>query len=166
MTNLENERPESYTQSLRELHAGRAEHAALLLEPLYEENPNDVEVALHLGGAYVLMGRYDEAQAILEKTATLAPENPNVWVNLGAARLGLLETSSEAQQDGAVEAYQQALAVQPEVPNVHYMLGLIYRTRQDNLRAAAHFTRALEQDPNDRDAQLMLRAIARESEVK
>jgi tetratricopeptide (TPR) repeat protein len=160
---IQNERPESYKQSLRELHAGRAEQAALLLEPLYEANPNDAEYALHLGGAYVLMGRYDEAREILEKTAVLAPENPNVWVNLAAARLGLLETSNEVQQDGAVAAYQQALAAHPETPNVHYMLGLIYRTRQDNLRAAAHFTRALEQDPNDRDAQMMLRAIARDS---
>ena len=163
MTTLQNERPESYKESLRELHAGRAEHAALLLEPLYEATPTDVEVALHLGGAYVLMGRYDEAQEILEKAAILAPDNPNVWVNLAAARLGLLETSTENQQAGAVAAYEQALAVSPEVPNVHYMLGLIHRTRQDNLRAAAHFTRALEQDPNDRDAQMMLRAIARES---
>ncbi len=163
MTNLQDERPESYKESLRELHAGRAEHAALLLEPLYDASPTDIEVALHLGGAYVLMGRYDEAQEILEKTVVLAPDNPNVWVNLAAARLGLLETSNEEQQAAAVAAYEQALVVQPEVPNVHYMLGLIYRTRRDNLRAAAHFTRALEQDPNDRDAQLMLRAIARDS---
>lgn len=163
MTTLPNERPESYKESLRELHAGRAEHAALLLEPLYEATPGDVEIALHLGGAYVLMGRYEEAQEILEKAALVAPDNPNVWVNLAAARLGLLETSSDSQQEGAVAAYQQALAAHPEAPNVHYMLGLIYRTRKDNLRAAAHFTRALEQDPNDRDAQMMLRAIARDN---
>jgi Flp pilus assembly protein TadD len=158
-----NERPESYKESLRELHAGRAEQAALLLEPLYESDPNDVEIALHLGGAYVLQERYEEAQALLEKAAILAPDNPNIWVNLAAARLGVLETSTEEQQAAAVAAYEQALAAHPEVPNVHYMLGLIHRTRKDNLRAAAHFTRALEQDPNDRDAQMMLRAIARDN---
>lgn len=155
-------RPEAFERGIRLLHEGRAAEAIDLLRPLHEQKPEDVEIALNLGGAYVLEQRYDEAAELLERTARKAPDNHNVWVNLAAARLGPLEESNEEQQARAIEAYEKALAANPEVANVHYMLGLIYRSRGDNNRAAAHFTRALEQNPGDRDAQRMLAAIAAE----
>jgi tetratricopeptide (TPR) repeat protein len=46
--------------------------------------------------------------------------------------------------------------VNPEVPNAHYHLGLIYRERGELTRAAAFFQRALEVDPADRDARYWL----------
>lgn len=153
-------RPEAFQQGLRLLHEGRAEEAITLLEPLQARYPEDAEIALNLGGAYVLQGRYDAAREVLEQAARLAPDTVNVWVNLAAARLGPLAESDTTQQDEAILAYHQAIALNPSVPNVHYMLGLIYRRRKDDLRAAAHFTRALEQDPNDNDARRMLAAIA------
>lgn len=155
-------RPEAFGESIRLLHDGQAAEAIALLEPLYEQRPGDIEIALNLGGAYVLEQRYEAAAELLERAARQAPDNYNVWVNLAAARLGPLEESDEGQQRRAIEAYERALAVNPDVANVHYMLGLIYRSRGDNNRAAAHFTRALEQDPKDRDAQRMLAAIAAE----
>jgi tetratricopeptide (TPR) repeat protein len=156
-------RKETFQRGLRLLHEGRAAEAAPLLEDLYEKSPDDVEVALNLGGAYILQHRFGDAVEVLERAARLAPGNENVWVNLAAARLGPLAESDEAQQEGAIAAYEKALQANAAVPNVHYMLGLIYRSRRDNLRAAAHFTRALEQDPGDNDARRMLSAIAAES---
>jgi tetratricopeptide (TPR) repeat protein len=153
-------RKEQFQESLRLLHQGRASDAETILQALYESNPDDAEVALNLGGAYILQQRHQEALPILERAVHHAPENENVWVNLAAARLGPLETSDEAQQNHAIQAYEQALAANPNAANVHYMLGLIYRSRQDNMHAAAHFTRALEQNPGDNDARRMLSAIA------
>jgi tetratricopeptide (TPR) repeat protein len=153
---------EQFRHSIRLLHQGRYEEAAHLLEALYQSEPDNAEYALNLGGAYIMQRRYAEAEEILERAAKEAPDNANVWVNLAAARLGPLEESSEAQQNHAIAAYEQALAANPEVANVHYMLGLIYRSRKDNLRAIAHFTRALEQNPQDNDARRMLSAIASE----
>ncbi len=156
-------RNEAFREALRLLHQGQAEEAATLLRPLYERNPDDVEVALNLGGAYILQYRFDEAMPVLERAAQAAPDNESVWVNLAAARLGRLEESDEEKQNRAIAAYERALEANPAAPNVHYMLGLIYRGRKDNLRAAAHFTRALEQDPGDNDARRMLSSIAAES---
>ena len=147
---------DSFRQAMRLLYQGRIQEAATLLEPLYKRDPNNVEVAKNLSAGYILLKRYDEAQALLEKVVQIEPDNAEIWVNLGAARLGPLEKSSTQQQDLAIEAYHQALAVNPDVPNVHYMLGLIYRQRKEYLRAIAHFSRALEQDPNDKDARNML----------
>lgn len=160
------ERNEIFQRSIKLLHSGEAAEAMALLEPLHERFPNDIEVALNLGGSYILQKRYEDAVAVLEPASRKEPGNHNVWVNLAAAHLGPLEESSEEQQARAISAYEQALVANPEVANVHYMLGLIYRGRKDNLRAAAHFTRALEQDPNDQDARRMLSAIAAESAKK
>ncbi|MGB0387028.1 MAG: tetratricopeptide repeat protein [Ardenticatenaceae bacterium] len=153
---------DTFQQALRLLHQGRAQEAITLLEPLYKRNPDNLEVSVNLSGAYILEARYDEARDLLEKAAQQDPNNVNVWVNLGAARLSSLEKSSPQQQEQAIEAYQQALALDPKAPNVHYMLGLICRVRKEKLRATAHFTRALEQNPNDKDARRMLQAIAKQ----
>ena len=164
--NGKRERSEAFQTSIQLLHEGRSAEAMELLESLYEQNPGDIEVAMNLGGAYILQQRYQDARAVLETAARADPDNANIWVNLAAARLGPLEESNRAQQDDAIAAYERALAVRPDVVNVHYMLGLIYRARQDNLHAAAHFARALEQNPNDNDARRMLAAIAAESEQR
>ncbi len=151
---------ETFLQAVQLLHQGNARQAATLLEPLHLHKPDDTEVAINLGGAYILQGRYEEALRVLESAIKSAPAKADLWINLAAAHLGPLESSSEAQQARAIAAYEEALSLNPEAPNVHYMLGLIYRSRADNLRAAAHFTRAIEQDPADNDARRMLAAIA------
>lgn len=153
---------DQFREGVRLLHAGQAGKAIALLEPLHKRRQQDVEVALNLGGAYILQQRYAEARQVLEPATAHAPDNANLWVNLAAARLGPLEESTREQQDEAIAAYQRALAANDQAANVHYMLGLIYRAREEELRAAAHFTRALEQNPEDRDAQRMLSAIAKD----
>ncbi|MDQ4074735.1 MAG: tetratricopeptide repeat protein, partial [Chloroflexota bacterium] len=62
----ERSREEQFRQGLRLLHQGRAVEAGALLEPLHEQDPGNVEVALNLGGAYILQQRYEDAVEILE----------------------------------------------------------------------------------------------------
>ena len=76
-----------------------------------------------------------------------------LWTNLAAAHLGRLETSGPKQQQQAITAYEQALRADPKAPNVHYHLGLIYKEQGNLSRASALFQRALEVNPNDKDAQ-------------
>ena len=77
-------------------------------------------------------------------------------MNLGAAQLGRLETAGPKQQDRAIAANQRALQANPETPNAHYHLGLIYKVRGELIRAAAFIQRALEVDPADQDARYWL----------
>lgn len=158
-----NEADEAFREAIRLLQQGRGKEAAALLEPLYKQIPNNVELALNLGGAYILQRRYNKAEVLLSKAAEQEPENANIWINLAAARLGALEISKRSQQEGAIEAYQKALAIDPEAANVHYMLGLVYHRRKETLRAEAHFRRALEQNPNDQHARRMLERLQGES---
>lgn len=131
--------------------------------PLFEEalglDPENVAAAINLGGAFILQGKHDRAVPPLETASRLEPNNAMVWSNLAAAYLGKLPLSTQPRQDRAIVAYERALALDPDAPNVHYNLGLIYLERNEVARAAAHFQRALETDPNDRDAQHWLDRI-------
>lgn len=143
------------------LAAKRPGEAIPKLQEALTLDPHNVSAAINLGGAFILQGKHDRAVPALELASRLEPDNAMIWSNLAAAYLGKLPFSTPTHQDRAIVAYEQALAVDPRAPNVHYNLGLIYLERNDVARAAAHFHRALETDPNDRDAQLWLERMPR-----
>jgi tetratricopeptide (TPR) repeat protein len=118
-----------------------------------------------LSGAYVLQRKWDKAVKLLKKGTKSNPNNAMLWMNMGAAELGRLETAGPKQQEKAIQAYQRALHVNAETPNAHYSLGLIYKERGELLRATAFFQRALEVDPTDRDARYWLDKLAAMSEM-
>lgn len=138
------------------LAAKRPGEAIPKLQEALRLAPDNVSAAINLGGAFILQGKHDQAAPALEAASRLEPGNAMIWSNLAAAYLGKLPFSTQAHQDRAIAAYERALALDPRAPNVHYNLGLIYLERNEMTRAAACFYRALETDPNDRDAQLWL----------
>lgn len=145
----------------RLLHQNRPGDAAALLEPLYQQAPTHPDLAINLGGAYILQRKWDRAVRVLQKAAEANPHNVMLWINLGAAQLGNIQTAGPRQQERAIRAYERALAIDPKAPNVHYHLGLIYKERGDFAQAAAAFQRALEVLPTDKDARYWLDQLAR-----
>ena len=146
-------------EGARLLAAKRPGEAIVKLTEAWELDPQNVAVAINLGGAYILQGKHKRAVPVLEKAALLEPENVMVWSNLAAAYLGQLPLATPERQQKAIEAYERALALDERAPHIHYNLGLIYLERNEPLRAAFHFTRALETDPHDRDAEYWLDKI-------
>lgn len=144
------------SESARLLHQNRPGEAAARLLPLHKQYPDDPDVAINLGGAYIMQRKWNRAVAVLKPAARRHPANAMLWMNLGAAELGTLELSGPQQQEKAIAAYERALEIDPAIPNVHYHLGLIYQRRGELNRASAFFHRALEVHPGDRDAQYWL----------
>jgi tetratricopeptide (TPR) repeat protein len=151
---------EQYYRQMREaavlLRSGDGKHSRVILERLHELHPDDVDVAINLGAAYILGKQYKRAIPVLEAAAQAAADNAVVWVNLAAAYLGTLPLSTREQQDKAIDAYQRALAIDPTYPNAHYNLGLIYEDRQDWTNARLMFQQALRVNPSDKDARTLL----------
>ena len=143
------------------LAAKRPGEAVVRLAEAWELDPHNVAAAINLGGAYILQGKHSRAVPVLEAATRLEPDNAMVWSNLAAAYLGKLPFATRPRQDKAIQAYEQALALDPRAPHIHYNLGLIYLERKDTRRAAEHFQGALETNPNDRDAQDWLEKIRR-----
>jgi tetratricopeptide (TPR) repeat protein len=139
-------------ESAQLLSQNRPVEAEEKLLPLYEEKPDHPDVLINLSGAYILQRKWDKAVKLLHKGTKAHANNAMLWMNLGAAELGRLETAGPQQQEKAIAAYQHALQANSETPNAHYHLGLIYKERGEFIRAAAFFQRALEVNPADRDA--------------
>jgi Flp pilus assembly protein TadD len=148
-------------EGARLLAARRPGEAIVVLLEARVLDLNDVTVAINLGGAYIMQGKFDAAVPVLELAAALEPNNVMVWSNLAAAYLGKLPLASPDRQEKAIRAYERALALDPATPHVHYNLALIYLERQDTHRAIAHFYAALETDPSDRDARTYLEKLQR-----
>lgn len=163
MTNFD--QPEEFQRALSEgawlLRQNRAQEAQERLLPLYEIAPTNADVAVNLGGAYILQGKWNKAERVLSRAAQLHPDNVLIWINLGAAHLGRLELSGPQQQERAIRAYQRALVIDPQAPNVHYHLGLIHKDRGDLPQAAASFAQALAVNPADADARYWLAWLER-----
>jgi tetratricopeptide (TPR) repeat protein len=147
-------------ESARLLSQNRPGEALTLLEPLYEQAPTQADIAINVGGAYILQRKWNRAVAVLSKAVEANPESVMLWTNLAAAQLGNLETAGPQQQERAIAAYERVLALDPEAPNIHYHLGLIYKERGELNRASAFFQRALEVHPNDKDARYWLERLA------
>lgn len=167
MTHLD--QPEEFQRALSEgawlLRQNRPQEAQDRLLPLYEVAPTNPDVAINLGGAYILQGKWNKAEKVLSRAAQMHPDNVLIWINLGAAHLGRLELAGPQQQERAIRAYERALALDPQAPNVQYHLGLIYKDRGDLEHASAAFAQALAVNPNDADAEHWLKWIQRRQEA-
>ena len=155
---------EEFRRALNEggylLRMNKPAEALEKLLPLYATAPANIDVAINVGGAYILLRKWDKAAQVLRRAVELDPDNVMLWLNLGAAELGRLELSGPRQQERAIRAYERALGIDPKTPNADYHLGLIHKERKDFARAAAAFEAALLVDPNDKDARYWLDWLA------
>jgi tetratricopeptide (TPR) repeat protein len=133
-----------------------------LLEQAYELNPDNPDLLLNLGGAYILGKQWKKALAVLEPLSERQPSNPMVWTNLGAAYLGNPILATDEKQQRAIGAFKLAIALDPSAPNVAYNLGLIYRDRKEYEEAISWFQRALKTNPRDRDARNFIARLSQE----
>jgi tetratricopeptide (TPR) repeat protein len=149
-------------QGTEALHQGDVVKATRFLERAHGLDPDNHDAALNLGGAYILSKKFAQAVALLESLSERDPDNPMVWTNLGAAYLGNPILAKEAERLRAIAAFERAIELNPVAPNVAYNLGLVYLDRQDNALALHWFQRALQANPNDRDARRFIDQLSGE----
>lgn len=148
-------------QGTRALQRGQLNEATALLEEAYEIDPHDLDVRLNLSGAYILTKKFKKAIPLLETLRDDQPTNPMVWTNLAAAYLGNPVLAQEDDQHKAITAFQQALAHDPDAPNVAYNIGLIYRQRNEYAEALKWFQQAAQTNPQDKDAHYYIEVLTK-----
>jgi tetratricopeptide (TPR) repeat protein len=153
-----------------------------------ERYPDDPTPWFNLGCAALKAGENEAAVERLERALELDPEFPDARVNLGTAflRLGLFEKAlwqleqaraassaaaferdnnlgvlyaREARWEEAERRFVAALALRPQTAGVRINLGRVLLARGKVLEALAESQRALEQDPESREAKELIRAI-------
>ena len=146
-------------RAARLLSQGKVQQAQTILERLWESRRGDVAVAINLAGAFILSGQFKRAVPLLEEVVAREPKDAMAWTNLAAAYLGNPVLATTEAQDKAIAAFERALECDPVAPHVAYNLGLIYRDRNDWDHAIHWFTRALQANPLDADAQRILERL-------
>ena len=141
------------------LHQGKAKEARPFLEQAHKLKSDHMDAALNLSGAYILTKKFRTAVAILEPLGEQYPDEAMIWTNLGAAYLGNPVLARSEEQLRAIEAFEKALAVNPVAPNVAYNIALIYRDRKETDKAIIWFKKAIQANPNDKDARALLRSL-------
>jgi tetratricopeptide (TPR) repeat protein len=141
------------------LRRGEFQKATEFLEEANQIDPLDANVTLNLSSAYLLAKKFSQALALLTPLSERDQQNSMVWTNLGAAYLGNPVLANDEEQRRAIQAFKQALKLDPKTPHVAYNLGLIFRDRMMYREAIEWFHRALSNNPLDRDAQRMIKKL-------
>ena len=121
--------------------------AAEALETLEQMNatvPDRYEVHFFLGLTLANLGRPAEALIHFKKSLTLGPpahEIPSIHVHLGECHKDLEDYPQ------AVEAFRQALALDPVLKEAHHLLGFCFFKLGDYDKAVPCFEKVIELDP-------------------
>ncbi len=112
--------------------------------------PDVFESNLNLGLMLAKTGRPD-AEQFLRAATTLKP-TANVDEGHARAWLSLAHVLENSKPDQAIEAYQQASALEPKDPEPHLSAGLLLEKENRFADAEQEYKQALALDPNSSDA--------------
>ena len=175
---------------MSEMRVGKIEEAKADLEKVFPNLPLvklRVQVGSDLITIYYMMGKLEEAAAVVKVLEYLEPDNPDtlytayrVHSDLAAHALAalvkgapqsartrqILAESLMSRNDypGAIQEYRRALAADPNLPGIHFQLGealLKYSTSEPNLsEAEKEFKAAVAANPADGNAEYQLGEVA------
>jgi tetratricopeptide (TPR) repeat protein len=128
--------------------------AARAAERAYSVNPNDPANALILGSTYERMGLYEKALPLI--TLALKSAGSAEGHLILAQTLNGLHRYPEAENE-----LKQIDASQPNLPGLHEAMGEVYVGTERTPQAEAEFAAAIEQDPNDFEANYFLGRLRR-----
>jgi tetratricopeptide (TPR) repeat protein len=117
-------------------------------------NPNFDKAYYMLGRAYTRRGDLEGALHAYQEAARLHPD-PSYFLTLGKT-LAKSANSSKSDRDGAIAAYERALALDPSYAEVHLELGRLFVQMKNLEKARTQLERALELEPDFYEADYLL----------
>ncbi len=86
----------------------------------YQQDPVNPETLFELGEAYFLAAEWQQGLDWFLELVALEPENVHAWTDVGTSEYNL------GRPDEAKAAWQTALELAPEDPQLHYNMGFLY----------------------------------------
>jgi len=108
-----------------------------------------VDAHTNLGVVYYQMGRLSDALSAYDAALAVNPNDADVHYNKGATYVQQALQSSvpdDALLSQGVGEFQRALEIDPDLPQTHFSLGVVYAMRGQNPEAISEFQRFLELD--------------------
>lgn len=147
------------------LAQNQLEQAAHCFQQTLELNPNYLKAYINLGVTRQKQGQLEAARLAYQHALTLDPDNATAYNNLSQ----MLPTESDppdnseqtarayheqglllgelGQFEAAAQAFEQALTVRPQQPEIYSNLGVVLQNQGRVAEAVAHFRQALALDP-------------------
>jgi tetratricopeptide (TPR) repeat protein len=131
-----------YGLLLTDSHAPGA--AIVRLQESLKQFPNSARLWLALGISQLAYGRNAEAENSFKRSLALDPKAVPALAYLAVTY------AERAQHQQAIEFYEQAIALNPQLAALHYLLAdtILKSSDPDTTRAEKYLRRALELDPN------------------
>ncbi len=144
--------PASLQEGIRLIKSGRPQEAVLTLEHAKSQHPDNVEVRIMLGDAYLQLKKY---QLSLDEYSAMIQQNPqNIAAILG--RTSSLIGLGDARK--AADTARMATEIAPERTDGWILLGdaYVHETHQDYPRAIEAYKKALSMEPKNLQLALSL----------
>ena len=123
--------------------AGRPGEAVKLLEPFARRENADIEVLTSRAIALAKLRRFDEALATLARASSEDPSNGRLLLEVGTIHL------MAGQRDRARDAWNSALALNPNLARAHTSLGILSLEDRHPAEAVEHWKAASALDPRE-----------------
>ncbi len=116
---------------------------------------------LLLNQAEILSGKdIVSSEDLLNRAVSADPKNLKALLLLGKLYTG------HKQYDKALETYQKAIDLNPDMPGLFFNLGFLYAAKDDYAHAETAFTRAIELSPSYLDKALFNLAVVQDKQGK
>jgi tetratricopeptide (TPR) repeat protein len=135
--------------------SGDVEAAITAYEGLVEVDPSNPENWVTLAGLYADNGQMDESAGAYQKVVELDPEGaPQVFFNLGALLMNKPNRTQE-DSDKAIEAFRQAIKLDPQYREAHKQLAFALLGAGDRAGAKTELEACVALAPDAPDAAQM-----------
>ncbi len=124
-----------------------------IYQEVLDRQPDHHATLMALADVYIALERWDDARDVLERIERHHPEDLRSLVRLGYLDLEQNDYASASAR------FEQALAENPEQPEVHYLLGMVQRRAGRLDEALGSFDRIPPENERWSDARLQVAAI-------
>jgi Flp pilus assembly protein TadD len=136
------------------LRTGDNKKVIELLAPEPEGGPDDLAIAYLLGTAYIRDDQVPKGQPLIDRILRNG-ESAETHLMMGTVKMMASDFS------GALKDIARAVDLNPKLPDVYSFYGMALLTTGDSPGAAAAFTKELESNANDYEANLNLGMLLR-----
>ena len=172
-------------QKIQDLMAkGRFQEALLLTQKLHESNPDDQDVLVLLGLIYGAMKNYRSAESCFRRVVSISPDNPEANLGLADTLAGMRRFADaigyyrrvllvkqdlpglyinygnclqrERKTGEAIEAFLNALKLDPRLALAHRNLALLYEGMQKVNDARKHAELAVQCNEDDVESHIVI----------
>ncbi|MBW7940184.1 MAG: tetratricopeptide repeat protein, partial [Candidatus Omnitrophica bacterium] len=147
------ERYPDMVEAHRELGRVYATDAMAKERGLEEGTPSSADLAA------IIKRTWNYAEQAYQEVVALSDGDYKDWYNLGVA---IQKQNQDEKRTSAIKAYERSITLNPDYPNAHYHLGILYESSNVS-KAQEHYEIALRQArqmPKEEGQDLVMRCLA------